>query len=77
MPKLYDTNRKTQVAVKPTVSFLQDLNLLMSHWGLDASEIIRGSVSAQADAVRSKWQARLDRQSETFEQGEIEVLNEQ
>jgi hypothetical protein len=65
--KLYDTDRKTQVAVKPTVSFLQDLNVLMSAYGIDASEAIRGSVSAQADYVRTKWQARLD------EKGEIEV----
>lgn len=72
MTKLYDPNRKTQVAVKPTVSFLQDLNILMSHWGLDASEIIRGSVSAQAEVVRRAMQARLDQQGETDEKGETE-----
>lgn len=67
---LYDTDRKTQVAVKPTVSFLQDLNILMRAYGLDASEIIRGSVSAQADVVRTKWQASADRSGETFEESE-------
>ncbi len=67
MTKLYDTNRKTQVAVKPTVSFLQDLNILMRAYGLDASEVIRGSVSAQADYVRTRWQARLDKKGETGE----------
>lgn len=59
MPRLYNTQRKTQVAVKPTVSFLQDLNILMSHYGIDASEVIRGSVSAQAEVVRRAMQARL------------------
>lgn len=54
MPRLYDTDRKTQVAVKPTVSFLQDLNLIMSAYGLDASDVIRKSVSAQAEAIRSE-----------------------
>lgn len=66
--RLYDTNRKTQVAIKPTVSFLQDLNVLMSHYGIDASEVIRGSVSAQADWVRQSWHEsaqRLDRKGET------------
>jgi hypothetical protein len=63
--KLYNPDRKTQVAVKPTVSFLQDLNLLMQAYDLDASEVIRGSVSAQADYVRSHWQARLTKQGET------------
>jgi hypothetical protein len=63
--KLYDVNRKTQVAIKPTVSFLQDLNILTSHYGIDASEVIRGSVSAQADAVRARWQARADAKGET------------
>lgn len=67
MTKLYDTNRKTQVAVKPTVSFLQDLNILMSHYGIDASEVIRGSVSAQAEYVRRAMQARLDRKGEIAE----------
>jgi hypothetical protein len=74
MSKLYDTNRKTQVAVKPTISFLQDLNILIRAYGLDASEIIRRSVSAQAEVVRTRWQASLDQKVETFEQGEIEVL---
>jgi hypothetical protein len=60
LTKLYDTSRKTQVAVKPTVSFLQDLNLLMGTYHLDASEIIRESISAQAEAVRTRIQARLD-----------------
>ena len=79
MPKpsirLYDTNRKTQVAVKPTVSFLQDMNILMQHYGLDASEVIRGSVSAQADQVRADWAKRADRKGETSHLvGEIDVL---
>ncbi len=65
MTKLYDTNRKTQVAVKPTVSFLQDLNILMSHYDIDASEVIRGSVSAQAEYVRRAMQARLDQKGKT------------
>lgn len=66
---LYNTDRKTQVALKPTVSFLQDLNVLMSATGLDASEIIRESVHRQAEAVRTRWQARLDQE----EQSETEV----
>ena len=57
--KLYNTDRKTQVAIKPTVSFLQDLNLLMQTYGIDASEVIRGSVSAQADAVRKRIDERV------------------
>lgn len=68
MPKLYDTTRKTQVAVKPTVSFLQDLNLILASTGLDASEIIRQSVRAQADGLRRElsetWAVSLKR-SET------------
>lgn len=67
MPKLYDVNRKTQVAVKPTVSFMQDMNVLMQHYGIDASEVIRGSVSAQADYVRADWQRRADARAETGE----------
>ena len=73
--RLYDTSRKTQVAIKPTVSFLQDLNVLMQQYGIDASEVIRGSVSAQADWVRQRWHEsaqRLDQQGETSEKGETE-----
>ena len=68
--RLYDVNRKTQVAVKPTVSFLQDMNILMSKYGIDASEVIRGSVSAQAEVVRRAMQARADAKGETSEKGE-------
>jgi len=50
--KLYDTDRSTQIAIKPTKQFLQDLNLIMASHHLSASEIIRGSVSAQAEAIR-------------------------
>lgn len=77
MAKLYDTDRKTQVAVKPTVSFLQDLNILIAQTGLDASEIIRQSVSAQAEPIRTAWQQGIDLkagQSETFEEGETNLL---
>lgn len=74
MTKLYDTDRKTQVAVKPTVSFLQDLNILMRAYGMDASEIIRGSVAAQAEPVRRKWRASADRSGETFEEGETKLI---
>lgn len=74
MPRLYNTQRKTQVAVKPTVSFLQDLNILMSHYGIDASEVIRGSVSAQAEVVRRAMQARLDEDARRItEEGETTV----
>lgn len=67
MTKLYKTDRKTQVAVKPTVSFLQDLNLLMSTYGIDASEVIRGSVSAQADYVREQYHQSVQTKGETSE----------
>jgi hypothetical protein len=63
MTRLYDTSRKTQVAVKPTVSFLQDLNLLMSAYRIDASEVIRGSVSAQAAYIRLSMEERLKRET--------------
>ena len=65
MAKLYDVNRKTQVAVKPTVSFLQDLNLLMQTYGIDASEVIRGAVSAQADYVRLQYHRSVQTEGET------------
>lgn len=72
MAKLYDTDRKTQVAVKPTVSFLQDLNILMASTGLDASDIIRQAVHTKAEAVRTVWQLCADRSDETFEESETE-----
>ena len=64
---LYDVNRKTQVAVKPTVSFLQDLNLLVQTYGIDASEVIRGAVSAQADYVRDRYHRSVQTKGETSE----------
>ena len=52
---------KTRVTIRMTDSFAQDLNLLMASYGLsDVSYIVRESVSAQADYVRTRVQTRLD-----------------
>lgn len=60
--KLYDVTRKTPVQTRPTRGFLQDLNLLMATHRLSAADIIRGSVSAQADAVRERIHNRLNKE---------------
>lgn len=55
MKKLYETDRKSQVAIKPTKQFLQDMNLIMATMRMDASDVIRQSVHAQAEAIRREF----------------------
>lgn len=62
--RLYETDRKTPVVVKPTRQFLRDLNLLMSTYRIDASEVVRESVNAQAEYVRGRINARLSESKE-------------
>lgn len=68
MTKLYETDRKTQVALKPTKQFLQDMNLIMASKRMDASDVIRQSVHAQAEAIRQQlveaWQIALDKEDQ-------------
>jgi len=60
-PKLYDTGSTGRISVQRTRGFLQDLNLLMATHKLDVSSVVRGSVHAQAEAVRSRIAQRLER----------------
>lgn len=66
--KLYDTARKTAVSVRVTRQFLQDLNLIMATRRMDASDIIRQSVHAQADAIRGElthaWAVSLQKEEQ-------------
>lgn len=49
-----DMREKRQVTVKMTEQFGSDLNLIMQTYGLtDLSYVLRESVRAQADALRS------------------------
>lgn len=55
-----DMRDKQQVAVRMTDQFAKDLNLLMACYKLsDASHIVRESVSAQADYVRTRMTERM------------------
>lgn len=66
-----DMRDRKQVTVKVTEQFAKDLNLLFASYGLkDVSYVVRESVSAQAEYVRSRMTAR----PMTFEQGEMDAL---
>ena len=50
-----DMRDRKQVTVKVTEQFAQDLNLLFASYGLtDVSYVVRESVAAQAEYVRSR-----------------------
>lgn len=52
---LPDMKKKTQVTVRMTEEFAQDLNLVMATHKLDnVSYVVQQSVAAQADAIRAR-----------------------
>ncbi len=53
-----DMREKKQVTVRMTEQFAKDLNLIMASYDLtDASDVVRKSVAAQADAIRERMAA--------------------
>lgn len=58
--KLYDVKRKTSVGIRPTKQFLQDMNLLMATYRMDAAGVIRDSVNSQAELVRQRISEMLN-----------------
>lgn len=60
-----DMRDRKQVTVKVTEQFAQDLNLLFASYGLtDVSYVVRESVAAQAEYVRSRMTARQEGSTE-------------
>ena len=50
-----DMRGKQQVTVRMTDQFAKDLNLIFASYGMsDASDVVRKSVAAQADALRAR-----------------------
>lgn len=55
-----DMRERKQITVKMTKEFAQDLNLLFASYGLtDLSYVVRESVAAQAEYVRSRMKVAL------------------
>lgn len=50
-----DMREKKQVTARMTESFAEDLNLILSTYGLsDVTYVVQQSVAAQADAIRAR-----------------------
>lgn len=64
-----DMREKKQVTVRMTEQFAKDLNLIFASYGLsDATDVVRKSVAAQADALRERRAGRPTPYSKTVDE---------